>query len=159
MRGWQLSLGRLADSLGKLDGTGRVLDPVTPARDDLLIDDAVEAGVVGEVADDVSVHRDVPGRVGAGARWQVGFPGRQGPVDGDRAELNPALGVVSGRVGMRPDDFGCCSDRPGENVKQVDADVEDDGPATGRVSLPGDTEPLPAAGDVPDGDTRWPPRV
>src|SRR5487761_1795413 len=132
MRGWQLSLGRLADSLGKLDGTGRVLDPVTPARDDLLIDDAVEAGVVGEVADDVSVHRDVPGRVGAGARWQVGFPGRQGPVDGDRAELNPALVVVSGRVGMRP----------GENVKQVDADVEDDGPATGRVSLPGDTEPL-----------------
>ena len=67
----------------------------------------------------------------AGARWQVGFAGRQGPVDGDRAELEPALGVVSGGVGVRPDDFGCCSDRPGETVKQVDADVEDDGPATG----------------------------
>jgi hypothetical protein len=27
VRGWQLNLGHLADSFGKLDGTGRVLDP------------------------------------------------------------------------------------------------------------------------------------
>ena len=83
----------------------------------------------------------------------------QGPVDGDRAELEPALGIVSGGVGVRPDDFGCCSDRPGETVKQVDADVEDDGPATGWISLPGDPEPLPTAGDVPDGGPHWSPRV
>jgi hypothetical protein len=128
VRGWQLSLGHLADSLSKLDGAGRVLDPVTTASDDLLVDDAVEPGVVGEVADDVSVYRDVPGRAGEGARWQVGFPSRQGPADGDRAELERALGSVSGGVGVRPDDFGCCSDRPDETLKQVNADVEDDGP-------------------------------
>jgi hypothetical protein len=43
VRGWQLSLSQLSDSLGKLDGTGRVLDPVTPASDDLVVDGAVEA--------------------------------------------------------------------------------------------------------------------
>ena len=36
MRGRPLSLGRLADSFGKLYRTRRVLDPVAPARDDLL---------------------------------------------------------------------------------------------------------------------------
>jgi hypothetical protein len=34
----------------------------------------------------------------------------------------------------------------------MDADVEDNGPASGGSSLPRGSEPLPAAGNVPDGD-------
>lgn len=77
---------------------------MTSARDDLPIHDGVEPGVVGEVADDVSVHRDVPDRARTSARWQVGFPGRQGPVDGDPAELvkpeEPGLLRVADPLGL-----------------------------------------------------------
>jgi len=100
--GRQLAHGQLADSLGEPDGVGRVLDPVSPARDDLLVDDGVEPGVVGEVADDVPVDRYIPGRACTCARWQVAFPGREHPVDGDRAELEPAFGVVSAGLEAMP---------------------------------------------------------
>jgi hypothetical protein len=58
----------------------------------------------------------------------ISFSGRQGSIDGNCAELERALGSVSGGLGLRPDDFGCCFDRSGETVKQVDADVEDNSP-------------------------------
>lgn len=123
-RGQRLPPSCLADALGERDGTGRVRDPVAPACDDLLVDGGVEAGVVGEIADDVPVDRDVPGRGRAGAVRQVAFPGRERPVSGDRTELERTLGVVPG-----------------------------------GVALPRAREPLPAPGDIPDGDGDRPCRV
>jgi len=70
-RGQRAQAGRLANTLGEPHGPGRVLDAVPAPGGHFPVHDGVQGRVVGEIADHVSVYRDVPGRAEASAARQV----------------------------------------------------------------------------------------